>query len=355
MPSCPSHKYTSLKCWALFILLAWSGCLLGYPQAFILHLRNGDRISGRLVSETTNDLVLATDFSTNLSIPVSLIERREAVPPVPTSTNRPPVPATGIAGELVLTNKPSMAQAAGGAAKPPAAKIEPIPPSALRKFLSEWRGEAQLGANLAFSTKDREAFTGRFRTTHDHGFSNARAIRNIIDYDVSYGTTENVLSDNRMEGSWKTEYDLNQRFLLYNVSRAGYDEIRGIDLQYDVGPGLGYKWIVLTNFVFKNELGGDYQKQFFIGDKTASRYSLRFAEDLWWQITSKIRVDERLEFFPEIQEFSNYRLRLEANLSYLLRQNLTLSLNVVDLYDTAVPSGVSRNDLQIRSLLGIRF
>jgi hypothetical protein len=359
---------SSAKTRNLIFLWLWVwllACGNSFGENVILYLKNGDRISGRLISQTTNEVVLATDYSQRLAIGANLIERREAVsspsPSAPaiahSSTNnptRPSAPASGVVGELVLTNKPTMAQTAGGASKP---KEPPKPPepSQFRKFLDEWRGEAQLGANLGFSTKDRKAFTGLIKLAHTYSFSNDRALRNILDYDVSYGTTDNVLSDNRMDGTWKTEFDLNKRILLYNSTRAGYDETRGINFQYDVGPGVGYKWLVLSNFVFKTELGGDYSEQYFINKENTSRYSYRLAEDLWWQITPKIRWDEKAEFFPEVKNSANYRIRLETNLSYLLKQNLTLTLNVIDLYDTAVPDGVSKNDLQIRSLLGIKF
>ena len=331
-----------------------------------MHLRNGDRITGRLISESTNAIVLATPFSDKLSIPNTLVLKSEPIRPPSAGTNattaistnsliRPVAPASGVVGELILTNKSSMAQHAGGAAKPAETKPKVPERSLWQQFFSEWRGEAQLGANLGFSTKDREAFTGLIKLAHDHRFTNSHALRNILQYDVSYGTTDNILSDNRMDGTWKSEYDLSKRFLLYNAFRAGYDEVRGVNFQYDVGPGLGYKWVVRTNFVFKNELGGDYQEQFFIQKNVSSRYSLRLAEDAWWQITPKIRWDERLEFFPEVRDFSEYRVRFESNLSYLLKQNLTLTLNVVDLYDTASPPGVSKNDLQVRSLVGLKF
>jgi Protein of unknown function, DUF481 len=136
---------------------------------------------------------------------------------------------------------------------------------------------------------------------------------------------------------------------------GGYDEIRGIDLQYHFGPGLGYKWIVLTNFVFRTELGGDYQEQYLIHQERTRRYSLRLEEEMWWQLTPKIRWDEKAEFFPDVEDVSQYRVRLETNLSYLLKQNLTLTLNVIELYDTALPAALSKNDLEIRSLLGIKF
>jgi hypothetical protein len=366
MPNQTSHRLLSFTGWVWLIVACFWWADWGCAQTVILHLRNGDRLSGRLLSETTNTVVISTAFSEKVSIGKDLVERREevATPNTASVTNQPAavspaktpqVPATGVASELVPTNKPSMAQAAGGA-KTPETKPKKPEPSLFHKFLSEWQGEAQLGANLGFSTKDREAFTGHIKLVNNHKFVPIeRNLRNILDYDVSYSTTDGVLADNRMEGTWKTEYDLSKRFIIYNALDAGYDEVRGIDLQYDFGPGVGYKWVVLTNFVFKTELGGNYQEQYFVHDKQTSIYSLRLAEDAWWQITKKVRWDEKVEFYPNVEDFTAYRIRLETNLSYLLKDNLTLSLNVVDLYDTTVPVGVSNNDLQIRSLIGIKF
>jgi hypothetical protein len=350
----PAFLATSL------FLVCCLGSSASLAQDVILHLRNGDRITGHVLSEGTNGVEVATPFAGRVVIPTDWVERRENAP---ASTNQPPkavngepkAPASGVVGELVLTNKPTMTQAAGGAAKPPETAPKPPEPSGFRKFLSQWRGEAQLGANLGYASKNREEFTGHIKLAHNYPLEPDRAVRNILEYDVSYGTTDSVLSNNKMDGRWKLEYDLTKRVLLYNNTDAGYDEIQGIDFQYNFGPGVGYKWVVLTNFVFKTELGGDYQKQYFIHEQTSSRYSLRLAEDLWWQIRPKIRWDEKVEFFPSVSDLSEYRVRVESNLSYLFKDNLTLTLNVIDVYDTAVPAGLSKNDLQIRSLLGVKF
>jgi putative salt-induced outer membrane protein YdiY len=158
-----------------------------------------------------------------------------------------------------------------------------------------------------------------------------------------------------MDGSWKVEYDIRKRFSFYNAMGAGYDEIRKIDLRYDIGPGVGYKWIVRTNFVLGTEIGANYQEQFFSDDTTKERYALRLAEESWWQISNKLRIDEKVEFFPKVENFSDHRLRIESNLSYLLRNNLTLKFTVIDLYETRPAKNVSNNDLQIRSSIGIKF
>jgi putative salt-induced outer membrane protein YdiY len=350
--------------WSWLLLLGSSSEIRCCADNIVLHLKNGDQITGLFISETTNLVILTTSFSEQLKVPKDLIKRRESIEikeqAAPANTNqsnaspapRPPlVPATGIASELVPTNKPiaSVTKTNASVAKGP-------PPSSFRKFLSEWRGEAQLGANLGFSTVNREAFTGHLKLTENHKFAETDSVlRNILEYNVAYGKTDHTLSDDRMEGSIKTEYEITKRFLVYNAAVAGYDTIRSIDLQYDFGPGVGYKWIMLTNFVFKTELGGDYQEQYFSDHTQTRRFSLRLDEDFWWQVSAKIKWDEKLEFFPEVDSLFDYRLRFETNLSYLLKENLTLSLNVIDQYDTRIPAGSSKNDLQVRSLLGIKF
>ena len=61
------------------------------------------------------------------------------------------------------------------------------------------------------------------------------------------------------------------------------------------------------------------------------------------------------EIYPREIDFSEYRLRFEATLRYLLTTSLNLNFNVIDLYDTQPAAGVTPNDLQIRSTIGIKF
>ena len=158
-----------------------------------------------------------------------------------------------------------------------------------------------------------------------------------------------------MDGSWKLEQDIGKKFLVYNVMGAGYDEIRKIDLRYEVGPGFGYKWMTRTNYVLLTELGGNYQEQWYANDGRRKRYALRIGEQSWWQTARKIRLDEKIEIFPEIDRLGDYRLRTEVNLSYLFHNNAALRLTVIDLYESNPPVKVSKNDLQIRSSIGIKF
>jgi putative salt-induced outer membrane protein YdiY len=335
----------------LICFLSASPC---WAQNVILHLHSGDRISGQLISETAESVLMKTAFAESLPVEKTLIERREEVTPEPTPAEveaPPPKPAPPAEAPPAPPAAPPASTAPVQAAAPP-----PPDPSAFRKFISEWRGEIRMGANFGFGTKNRETFTGHMKATHNKPFpGTARALRNITEYNVWYGSTDGTLSDNRMDGRLTTEYDLSKRFLVYSAAGAGYDKIRRIDFEYNLGPGLGYKWLTRTNFVLKTELGAHYHEQIFETRGSVTRYSLRIAEDSWWQVSTRLRLDQKVEFYPGVEDFSNYRIRAEGNLRYLLKENITLSLNVINTYDTSAPPTVSRNDLQVRSLIGLKF
>jgi putative salt-induced outer membrane protein len=214
----------------------------------------------------------------------------------------------------------------------------------------KWIGEIQAGVDLLFSERNRELYSGRAKITHTYG-----RLRNLFDYQFTYGETEEELTDNRMFASVKTDYDLNRRLYVYNLGGAAYDEIRKIDFQWETGPGLGYHWLKRTNIVFNTETGFNYQAQYLEDNLRNERFYLRLAEDGLWKITPKLSVDQKFEYFPSTENFANYRMRFESNLRYAIVNNLSFIVTVMDAYETQTARGVPQNDLQIRSSIGVKF
>src|SRR5262249_10821229 len=109
MPSWSSHRSLVRRLVSsLWLLTLWGATCSG--QTFWFHLHNGDRITGRILSEDTNAVVVTTLFGECLSIPTNLIDHREQVSaPAPNQASKgaeqarvPLVPASGVVGELVL-------------------------------------------------------------------------------------------------------------------------------------------------------------------------------------------------------------------------------------------------------------
>ena len=368
-------------------------------QPVVLHLRNGDRVSGSLVTEEAGQIILSNAIVGRMAVPLSQVERKEQ------ATNE--VPATNIAGtnavvaspalarrlnelqalylanqlsaaeyhrqrakalaeatQLWTTNRP-VAQATkpngvpapalvnpAVSAKPPTGPSAPIKPAGPKR----WSGEVLMGADLGFSQKDRELYTGRLKVNYA-----VAPVRNSLDFLFTYGRTDGELSANRVDGSLKSDCDLNRRLYVYNLLGAGYDEIRQIDSRYEFGPGMGEHVLKLTNFVLNAELGFNYQVQNFTRTTNQTQklrddqFHYRFGQDLKWLIGNQFTFDEKAEYLPVWNHLAEYRMRVEANLRYWLKANLSLNLTVINVFDTVTAKGVEQNDLQVRSSIGVKF
>jgi hypothetical protein len=225
----------------------------------------------------------------------------------------------------------------------------PLPPLK-PKAPTHLSGEAQVGADLVFSERKRQLYSGRFKATYayDH-------FRNLFDYTFAYGKTDGLVSDNRMFGTAKTDYDLNKRLYVYNLGGGGYDEVRKIDLHYEFGPGVGYRLVKLTNLVLNAEAGANYQAEYRSDDTKKELFFFRFAENSAWAINGRFSVDEKFEFFPRVEDFEKYRFRFESNLRCGLLSNLAFVVTVLDQYDTQPAHSVAQNDLQLRSSISVKF
>jgi len=368
----PSPNVDRRLRWPLWLALLLFLPSLVRADTIILHLKNGDRLAGTIVSEDTNRVLLATSWIKELAVPLSAIERRETVPaaaPAPAPVVAPVPPKAPAVAEQKPAPPPATTNAPPAKPAAPVVAATPPPPKPKPPGPKLWKAEIKLGADFLYAAKDTQNYYGRLKLTYARPYPDnpKQFFRNILDYSVDYGRTEDVVSSDRMEGSDKTDFDIgHQKFYVYNLGGAGYDKIRNIDLHYEIGPGVGYHLLVLTNFAMNTEAGINYQAQFrssTVGTgtnavtthATTEKFYFRFAEDFSWKINKTLTASEKFEFFPQVEDFGQYRFRFESTLSYGFWQNLSLNLTVLDMYDTQPAANVPNNDLQFRSSLGITF
>lgn len=314
-------------------------------------LRNGDRLTGRLLQEDATHLTLTNDLLGVITLPLAAIRERRPAPGVaPAAPEAAALQqrrlddarAAYVTGQLSATeyhrllvrlqappDRPAGTQAAGG----------------LR--LS---GEIQAGLDLALATKDRQLYTGRARLQQNWG-----PLRNSADYLFTYGRADGELNANRMDGTLKSDFDLGPRIYAYNQANGGYDEIRKLANYWQVGPGAGWRLLRGPQLALSLEGGINFQEQNRTDGSTADVFYYRLGAQGRWAINNRLTLDQKLEYFPQWDDLTQYKVRLEGNLRLWLYGNLSLNLSVIDLYDTLAAPGVEPNDLQIRSMLGVTF
>jgi putative salt-induced outer membrane protein YdiY len=355
-------------------MIRWSRISLAVAAAFIavcnasaqtisLELKNGDRITGQILSETNGRVTLSNSFASQMSIPLAEITRRVVLPP----TNAPVVAVvTTNLPVITATNAPVAAAPTNALAKTNAVAFAKAVAATNRfldsPFLKNWHGDIQVGADLTFSERNRQVYNGRAKLTYAKN-----RFKTVIDYDTTYGRTEveetvnGVVSTttktdaNRMNGAIKTDFDLTKKWYVYNLAGMGYDEIRKIDLRYEIGPGVGYHLIQASNFFLNVESGATYQREERTDNTEQSRFFGRLAENGTWKITPRLTWDEKFEYLPSLEESGEYKMRFETNLRYAMLQNVFLNLSVLGIYDSQPALGIKKGDLQIRSSVGVKF
>lgn len=319
----------------MLVVCALSGS--ARAENVVLYLKSGDKLTGFVVSDYTNRVVLSNSWVKELSVPLSEIARREIVG---AGTN-----------QVAATNMLAKTKTQAVSATPP-------------PMFKHWKGEAEVGLDLVYSTANQQTYHGRFKLSYEHPYTSnpKNFFRNSLDFNIQYGKTEQTVNNTRQTAtsadqmgiSDKTSADFDKHWYAYNLAGVGFDRVRKIDLQIEEGPGLGYHLVTRTNLMVNVESGANYQVQYDT-DNTAKRdFFFRLAEDFIWKIDSRTTLSEKAEFFPRV-DFSQYRVRAETTLSYNLWRYVYLNMTVRDSYDTSPADGAKPNELEVHSALGVKF
>lgn len=328
----------------------------GAAEPVVLFLKNGDRLTGEVVSQNERRVILKSPVTGRVTVLRSAVDHITAVSVLEAEAKA----ATAVTPSAAPTVPPPAAApapapiAAPVAATPPIrtnAPAAPLIPGWVTGVFTNWHGNVQAGLNLGVGTTDRSTLYANASAAKKWG----RTVSSLT-YNTAYGEANGVQNANQMAGTAKVDVEIspNRRTYAYGQGEAGYDSIRKIDLQYLGGGGLGYKFIDQPKRVLAGELGFQYQAFNYSTSPDQSTVAVRFGESFTTSV-DKLTINQRLGFTPGIDDISNYQVNFFLTLSYPLFKPLTLNLNLIDQYLSKPAAGVQNNDLQITTTLGITF
>src|SRR5208283_324811 len=152
LPNLDRHSFPFL--W--FAILLSCGTPAGVSaQNVVLHLRSGDQITGYIVSENTNQVVISNAWVKALPIPLTEISKREAQ-----QTANPPLPAPSVAGQISNPPPSQLAQTTTVSTNATSSAKPAAPPK------GKWNGEARIGTDLIYGTKNQQDYAGHLSLTY---------------------------------------------------------------------------------------------------------------------------------------------------------------------------------------------
>ena len=321
-------------------------------------LKNGDRLTGKIVTTDDKTLVLKTDYAGEVKIDRGVIvsvASDEALNVTPKGGQK----VTGkvvTAGETIQVGGQTIAISDAAIRDEASQKAyereeERINNPKLNDF---WAGT--VGFNLANAS-------GNARTTAIGTNASAARIagKNKMQLyfnqvyarqstTIPYGVTANAI-----HGGFRVDRDLTRKLFVFGTADFDYDQFLSLDLRSVLGGGLGYHIFKGDKGYWDFGVGGTWNREKFGEILSADGRQPAFvrnsgevllSEESSYKLMSKLTWFQRAQFFPNLTNTGEYRFNFDTHATVPVMKWLEWNVGYSSRYLSNPPAGFCRADLQ---------
>jgi Protein of unknown function, DUF481 len=352
----------------LFVLL--SVLFVSAAAADQVTLKNGDRLTGTIVSGDGKTLVLKTEFVGDVTI------QWDAITAIDSSENLHLTLKDGktLAGK-VSTNDGTFvvagaAPSAGSAPKDTIVAVRNDTEQAAfdaqaekmahPKFYYFWSGVFDSGLALTRGNSSTASYTLDGNAVRETPRDKLTLFATYI-YATDDTTSPSHTTANSIRAGIRGDLNLTPRVFVFALANFETNELQHLDLRQVYGGGLGYHVIKTDRTVFDVFAGGDYDRDEFgaysfansappppfipIAAFNKNSAEIMAGEEFDSKLNQRSLLTERLTFFPNISDLGQYRIQFDASLATQVKNWLSWQITVSDHYISYPPPGLKGNDL----------
>jgi Protein of unknown function, DUF481 len=218
-----------------------------------------------------------------------------------------------------------------------------------------WSGGGEIGTNGASGNTDLLAVRvglNAKRRTADNLF--------VTDFLYSYANLNSAITQNQALLNARDEILFaGTPWSLFVATNIEYDELRAYRFRVGVYGGVGYEVINDEWMTWRLRAGAGAVREIagYAGGP-ASRWvpELVFGTDYTYKIDDRQSLEATVDYFPRVDDFSQFRVRARAAYQILLdkENGIALRLGAQNRYDSN-PGPARRNDLTYFATLGFQF
>ena len=336
--------------------------------ADVVTLKNGDRVTGSVVSSDAKVLVMKTEFLGDVEIQweaVTSIDSREKlyvtsedgqtlVGPVKTEEEKLAVSTaeSGVVEAPLATVAAVRNQEAQDAY---VAEIERLRNPKLTDF---WRGFFDAGLALTAGNAETTTFSNAAGATRETNRDKINLYFTSVyaKAETFNPTTEETLSAttaNAIRGGSRYEVNLNEKMFTFGFVDLEFDEFQALDLRNVIGGGLGYHIVKNENTTFDFFGGASYNQEFFQNDITRRSAEVVVGETLAYQLNGRTSLSERFAFYPNMSNTGEYRMQFDTSLTTDVFKWMGWNLTFSDRFLSNPVPGRQKNDVLLTT--GVRM
>ncbi len=346
---------------ALLVLVSFASV----ARADVVTLKNGDRVTGTLVTVKNGNLELKSDVLGSLTIPLAQVASFSAEKPVAVMVKGQKT----LQGELQLEPSGNWQVTAKGRPQTvAAASVDVIMPEETYNKLVEhtakpwqdWTGNASLGYSLQNGDQQARTFSTTLAATRERPASpvfkrhwrTSYGLTALLAHASEAGVT---VTSNTFSTNLRQDYVFAPNDFLFGLAQVDHVGPQGLYLRQIYGGGYGRDLIKTSRTLF-SVLGGAtfVHEKFFTGAYTQSAEAL-LGEKLGMQLTKLVRLDHNLNVFPNLSNTGRYRFDTATTLSARLSNKFSVNVGVIDFYMSNPAAGSKKNNVAFTTGLGYNF
>jgi len=335
-------------------------CLCGFSllcQAEQVTLKNGDHLTGSIVSMDGKKLVVNTSYAGDVSIDWSEVTQFSSDKPLVITRTDKQV----LSGTVATEGQDVTITTAQGSQKLALADVSamrsPADQAVYEKslhpgMLEGWAGGGSFGFALARGNSQTTnlalGFDAQRKTATDAWIVDAASI-------YSNDAKTNTTSANSFQGLIRYDHNLTKRLFAYGAFAGGYDDLQ--DLNYRIVPngGLGFHAIA-TDRTTLDLLGGfGYTRESYTTGLTNNLFTATLGDELAFKWFKSTTIVQNLYYLPALNNTSIYHITGNFGIATKINGWLTSNLNFNDRYNSAPVLGNKNNDVLFTAGLGFTF
>lgn len=325
-------------------------------------LKNGDRLTGTILSVSDKKLTIKTEHAGTVTIDWDAVAQFSSEQPmVVTRTDKQVV-----SGPVNTKDSEVAVNTTAGTQTIPMVDVavmrSPADQAAYEKslhpgMLEGWGGGGNFGFALARGNSDTTnlalGFNAARPTTTDKWTIQATSI-----YSTSTADNVTTTSANSFGGFIRYDRNLTKKLFAFGLFTGLYDHAQDLNERISPSGGLGFHAIA-SKMTTLDLLGGfGYTYENYSSGPTSITNNLMNAtigDEFNHKFTANTSMMQDFYFFPYLNDGGGYRGVFDFGLASKLYQAITWNLNFTDLYNSKPVAGKKNNDLLLTTGLGLTF
>jgi putative salt-induced outer membrane protein YdiY len=217
---------------------------------------------------------------------------------------------------------------------------------------SPWDTGIELGINGSSGTSES-------LSVRTGGYIKRESRFSKLDLNTTYNrtTTGGAATQNNAQLEARNDWLLDDKspWTLYGTGNLFYDEFQNFDVQVSANTGVGYRFVHEPGLDFIGRFGGGTSREFGGPDERWVPESL-VGFEYSQQLSATQKFYGKFDYYPEWDEFGEYRLVADTGWEIELIQpsNLSLKISATDRYDST-PNGAEPHLLNYSVLLLLKL